>query len=121
MKKFTLFLIVFLCAFQVFNGKTQTIIYPDHLNKQGLQLINNNPSGVDLTYSIKEFSFEDVDINGEAMKNIILSDCFLPNDEGAPNLPGLGRYIALPQGATAQLEVNMLHSERFENVNIAPV
>ena len=59
-------------------------------------------------------------INGKTMKLVTLPDEFLPNDEGAPNLPGSGRYIALPHGAKAKLTIVSSRIEKFKNLNLAP-
>jgi PKD repeat protein len=45
---------------------------------------------------------------------------FLPNDAGAPNLPGQGQFIAVPNGATAKLNIINQRTETFQNVEIAP-
>ena len=45
---------------------------------------------------------------------------FLPNNEGAPDLAGMGKYIALPQGAEASFKVISSRIETISNVDIAP-
>ena len=60
------------------------------------------------------------DINGEPMKNLLLPGVFLPNDEGAPNLPGFSRMIAIPQGAEASFKIISSRVETINNVEIAP-
>ncbi len=62
----------------------------------------------------------DTEVKGEPMKTVLTKGQFLPNDAGAPNLPGQGRYIAIPQGATAHLKIVNMQTETYENVNIAP-
>ena len=54
------------------------------------------------------------------MKAVELPGHFLPNNEGAPDLPGSGRYIAVPQGAKAILKVIASRTEKYSNVNISP-
>ena len=49
-----------------------------------------------------------------------LPGTLLPNNEGAPNLPGNGRFIAIPQGAVAQFEIVATRIETFSNVEISP-
>jgi hypothetical protein len=39
------------------------------------------------------------------MTNVELPGFWLPNDEGYPNLPGGGRYIAIPQGSEPVLKI----------------
>ena len=54
------------------------------------------------------------------MTIIAMPGVMLPNDEGAPDLPGQGRYIAIPSGATARLNVIRMQTETFSDVSLAP-
>ena len=81
------------------NSFAQKVTYPDSWGKSGISLKNENSSGVIVNFSINEFTFTDRDVDGEVMKAVQLPGHFLPNNEGAPDLPGSGRYIAIPQGA----------------------
>lgn len=115
--KLTLFA---LFAFVVSGIYAQKFTYDDSWSKHGLSLNEAGSANVELTYSIKEFNLEDFDLKGEAMKNIKLPGNMLPNNEGAPNLPGNGRFIAIPEGAEATLEVLSARTEIIKNVEIAP-
>ncbi|MCB2221353.1 MAG: T9SS type A sorting domain-containing protein [Bacteroidetes bacterium] len=94
--------------------------YGDSWSKAGYSLNTQTRSNVVVNYSIASFSLEDILINGESMIDVQLPGEFLFNDEGAPNLPGSGRYIAVPQGATASVRIVNYRTETFKNVNIAP-
>ncbi|MCD4771990.1 MAG: T9SS type A sorting domain-containing protein [Bacteroidales bacterium] len=114
-----IFLFIFLFAFSI-TANSQKTTYDDSWGKAGFTLTSEKNTGVQINYSINEFSFNDIIIDKENMKNIILPGHFLPNDEGAPNLPGSGRYIAIPQGAIASVEIISSRTQIFKNVNIAP-
>jgi len=114
-----IFLFIFLFAFSI-TAIAQKINYSDSWEKQGYTVTSEKSTAVKVNYSINNFTISDQNINGKAMKLVTLPDEFLPNDEGAPNLPGSGRYIALPQGAKAKLTIVSSRIERFKNVNIAP-
>ena len=103
-----------------FSSIAQKINYSDSWGKQGYSVISEKTSAVKVNYSINNFSISDQNINGEAMQVVTLPDQFLPNDEGAPNLPGSGRYIAIPQGTDAKLTIVSSRVEKFKNVNLAP-
>jgi len=94
--------------------------YTDSWGKAGYSVTNQKSSDVEINYSINSFNFADIDINGEMMDLIQLPGDFLQNDEGAPNLPGMGRYIAIPQGSTPKLEIIASRTEVFENIDMAP-
>jgi Peptidase family C25/Propeptide_C25/Peptidase family C25, C terminal ig-like domain/Secretion system C-terminal sorting domain len=100
--------------------KSQTISYPDSWYDAGINLASATPNSVEINYSTKQFDISSVDINGTAMKNIELPGSFLPNDEGAPDLPGLSRYIAVPQGANVTFQVTASRTEHYYNVDVAP-
>ena len=99
---------------------SQKISYTDNWGQQGFTLEAEKSNSVIINYSVTNFYFEDVNIKGEQMKAMKVPGVFLPNDEGAPDLPGTGRYIAIPQGATASFNVIASKTETFKNVNIAP-
>ncbi|MBM3436628.1 MAG: hypothetical protein FJY07_10485, partial [Bacteroidetes bacterium] len=88
----------------LYKGSTaQTYSYTDSWGKAGYTLISQTSTKVVVNYSLEGFSLSDIDVKGESMKNIELPGHFLPNDEGAPNLPGSGRYLTIPQGSTASV------------------
>ena len=118
MKKTVVLIFVFLLMNLALFSKG--ITYDDAWSEAGFNLNRVSDSGVEITFSIEEFNLQDVRINGEDMQNIILPNIFLPNDEGMPNLPGSGRYIAIPQGAKAELHVIDYRIERYLDIDIAP-
>lgn len=98
----------------------QKITYNDPLHKAGFTLQEQTRGGVSVTYSIKSFTIAPAEINGKGMNNIELDGNWLPNDEGAPNLPGGGRYIAIPQGAVPVLTIVSQRTETYKNIEVAP-
>ncbi len=98
----------------------QKVSYSDSWSEHGFSMTRGSATGVELMYSVKEFTLTDIDIKGEAMKHLAMPGNFLPTDEGTPNLPGMGQYIAIPQGATPTFEITASRVESFKNVNISP-
>lgn len=96
----------------------QTIKYPDSWTKGGFNLVESKASVIQVDYSVAEFTFEDAVINNESVKNLLLPGVFLPGDEGAPNLPGESRFVAIPTGATPIVKIVSQRTEVFHNVNI---
>jgi len=118
MKRLLLSIIV---AFLVFaHSYAQTLIYSDSWDKEGFNLKSQSTQSITLNYSIKEFTLDDIAIRGESMKHISLARHFLPGDEGMPDLPGSGRYIAVPRGATPVLHILSARKEIYQGINIAP-
>ncbi len=106
--------------FGVASAQTQNFSYNDSWGKQGFTLSDSKSNGVEVVYSIQEFSLENLDVKGETMKNVVLPGTFLFNNEGQPNLPGSGRYIAIPQQAKATVRISQMRMEIIENVDIIP-
>lgn len=102
------------------NLQSQVFSYQDGWGGQGFTLEREGQSGLQIIYSISQFDMQDVEIEGETMKSIHLPGIFLPNDEGAPDLPGTSRFIAIPQGARVTFNVLEMRTETFRNIDIAP-
>ena len=96
------------------------ITFTNSWGKAGLSVVSQSNQTVELNFSIQSFGLNAVRMNGEDMVEVSLPEVFLPNDEGAPNLPGLSRFIAVPQGATASVKLIESRIETYHNVNVAP-
>jgi len=96
------------------------VSYQDSWGDTGFTLEMENPGGVHLNFSITQFEMEEIMIGESLMKSVHIPGVFLPNDEGAPNLPGTSRFIAIPEGADASFRVTASRTEILENVEIAP-
>ncbi len=114
---FTLLLALLLPAFTV---QAQDYTYDDAWNKSGYSIETQTRSNVQINYSIDKFSIADTRINNTAMQTIVLSGTMIPNDEGMPDLPGTSRYIAIPEGATARLNILEYRMETIQGVEVAP-
>ncbi|MBT3169773.1 MAG: hypothetical protein HN952_06115 [Candidatus Cloacimonetes bacterium] len=113
-----MFLITFL--FCGLNLNSQQISFSNNWGKNGFNLTQETPSNVEIIFSVEDIKLEEIVINGILTKNIQLNGTILPNDEGAPNLPGTSRYIAIPNGATASYELISSRTETIHNIEIAP-
>jgi hypothetical protein len=116
-RKSILSLLSFIVATSVY---AQTISYSDGWDAPGINLTAESVSAVEVTYSIGEFFMDEVSVKGTPMKSIHLPSSLIPNNEGAPDLAGSSRYIAIPQGAIARLNVLSFRTETFENIEVAP-
>jgi predicted outer membrane repeat protein len=86
----------------------------------GLLLRSQTRGGVELEYAMDRFGIEPIDIDGTAMQMVILPGAPLPNNAGAPNLPGIGRMVAIPQGAQAVLTVTAAETRTYSDIDVAP-
>ena len=85
-----------------------------------LTLASESPTGVMIRYAMESFAMDPLQVDGRTMQVIGLPGVMLPNDAGAPNLPGYGRFIALPEGATANLRITAARTQVYHGIEIAP-
>ncbi|MBD3335651.1 MAG: hypothetical protein GF355_09060, partial [Candidatus Eisenbacteria bacterium] len=86
----------------------------------GMVLSHQDASGVDLRLAVDRFGLEAVALEDETAQKVTLPGVFLPNDAGAPDLPGLSRMIALPEGATVTYEIVRAETQVYADLSIAP-
>ncbi len=98
----------------------QNYHYDDSWNKQGLEIEQADPESITVTYSVNAFSFEPVTIDKKTWKRVSLPGQYLPGQEGAPDIPGVGKLIAIPRGAEITLNIVDFRKEVFRGVDISP-
>ncbi len=116
-KLFVLIICMLISAYSF--GQKDIYSYSDALGNQGMTLKSSKAEGVNIGYSIQKFSLADRTIEKNVLKEIEISGNFLPNEEGAPNLPSYATYVAVPNGATAKLEIVNMRKEIIKNVDLA--
>ncbi|MCK4980112.1 MAG: hypothetical protein KAS62_06935, partial [Candidatus Delongbacteria bacterium] len=117
MKKI-IFLLIVLNIITFLNSTT--IKFTDNWNSEGLSLINESDTELLIEFSVHEISLEEIEVNGHKMIKPILAGSLLPNNEGKPDLPGYGRYFAIPTNAKVELEILSIRKEVIKNIDIAP-
>lgn len=85
-----------------------------------LRVIDQSFEHLKVEYRLPPFHLGQVTIEGEVFQEVMLSGHFLPNDEGAPNLPGNGRFIALPAGADARIELLETETDTLHGIRVPP-
>jgi hypothetical protein len=120
MKPFT---IVFAAVFAIVAASaafSEVVTYNDSWSEAGYNLISQSPSGVEVVFSIERMNIQDLMVDGQTMKVVGIPGVFLPNNAGAPNLPGNGRFLAVPKGASANVQILSSRVEVIEDIEIAP-
>ena len=110
MKKFLfLFSLILVCSLSI------------NLNAQEISYTNlRDGNGISLNMSVETYKINSLNYRGEEMHEIEISGIFIPNDEGMPNLPRISRFVAIPQGAKANISIVSMVTETVANVNVAP-
>ena len=96
------------------------LVFPLLCIGQTFTITSSNRNHISLHFDLGEFSIDTVWHEGELMHNITSKEIVVPNDYGFPALPTFNRYIALPQGAKAIVEVRTRCDERIDGINIVP-
>ncbi|MCK9302609.1 MAG: C25 family cysteine peptidase [Bacteroidales bacterium] len=108
MKKFLLSLISFFFLFNLLSFSQVTYKASRHSD------------GITVSYSLSDFSLQQLNYKGEALSEISMSEMTIPNEAGMPNLPCVSRFIAVPCGAEAVLNVTHCSKTIMNGVNVAP-
>lgn len=113
-------ILILMCLLPVL-GFAEAVTFDNNWAENPLfSVISENPAGVEIIFSTYMIMIEETEIDGIPMKTFGVPGVFLPNDEGAPNLAGAGRYIAIPQGAEAIFTILDSRIEIYHNVEVAP-
>ncbi|MCD4744861.1 MAG: T9SS type A sorting domain-containing protein [Bacteroidales bacterium] len=94
--------------------------FNDNWGKPGYTLKKINAKRLEINFSIHNFSLNNIIVKDKIMQKISLQGYFLPNDEGCPDLPGGGRYIAIPQGAVVSFQIISSRTEILTNIDLSP-
>ncbi|MFH1862091.1 MAG: C25 family cysteine peptidase [bacterium] len=112
--------VVLLLLIVITTAYGETIRFENNWGAIGFNLIEQNATSVEVIFSVTQMDLSQRQICGQLMDEVTLPGCFLPRDAGEPNLPGTGRYLALPQGAWAEFELLAYRTEIFHDVNVSP-
>ncbi|MGD8396320.1 MAG: C25 family cysteine peptidase, partial [Candidatus Eiseniibacteriota bacterium] len=97
-----------------------TIEFAGSTGQPGLAVVEQGVDGVTLHFEIGQVAMEPLEISGRLYQTVSMPQSFLPNDAGAPDLPGIGRFVAIPRGSAARVEILGARSETFQDVRVAP-
>jgi hypothetical protein len=114
------YMLLALVLFTFAGLQAQSYQYEGSWGSSGLSLVSESTTGVEANFSITQFELTRMDVDGEMMQMIMAPGNFLPNDAGAPNVPGYSRYVAVPQGAQARLRVTNFRIQSIQNVDLVP-
>ena len=117
MKRYFLLLNIIL-AFNILNAQETYRFRTDH--PQGFSIESSTATGLSLHYSLSEIDITNID-NGEAKgQEIVMKGSFGSFAEGLPNLPFENRYIAVPKGATVNIEVKEKGCQTLSDIEVLP-
>lgn len=104
---FTLTLVLTLATASLSTGQTFTVVSSDR-------------GQISLHFELGTFSIDTIQCEGETMHCITSHGIVVPNEHGLPSLPTFNRFVAIPQGSKATVEVMTTRDERLTGINIMP-
>ena len=96
------------------------MVFPMFAIGQTFSITASDRTHISLHFELSDFSIDTVRHQGELMHTIATKGIVMPNDYGMPDLPTFNRFIAIPQGAKAVVEVSTRRDEVLSGINIAP-
>lgn len=114
------FVIIAIFVVTVYAVQAISFDFTDSWGEHGISLEQSSRGGVSLNFSISELELVEDELDGESVHRLLMPGVFLPNDEGVPNLPVMSRYIALPQGAKAELKIISERTQTLQDINMEP-
>ena len=94
--------------------------YDDAWGDPELTLVRSRDTGLEVLFSLRDWTLGDIELSGRSQSTLLVPGLTLQNEAGAPNIPGLSRYIALPNGARAVMRVTSSRVEVLKDVDLAP-
>ncbi len=97
----------------------ETVQFEENWGDPGFTVVSQSPTGLEILYTVPSVTFDTIEVDGETMTTVGIPGVILPNNAGAPDLPGVGRFIAFPQHAAYKVEVLARKSVSYK-MKVAP-
>ena len=98
----------------------RTFTFDNSWGEPGFTVTSSGDDGLTLVFSLPSVTLTPMSVRGEAFSQVSIPGSFLPTNPGEPNLPGNGRFVALPQGAKVKLEILESRTRVLPGVNVLP-
>ncbi|MBU0756125.1 MAG: hypothetical protein KJ645_13360, partial [Planctomycetes bacterium] len=98
----------------------EQIVFNGNWGRPGIQVVSRSATELEIIYSVPFIEISELVIDRETLKKVSLPGALLGNNEGAPDLPGIGRFIAFPQGAKVAVETLNTRTHVLNEIDLAP-
>ena len=99
---------------------SRTFTFDNAWGEAGFSVAYSGDDGLELVYSLPSLTLSPMAVRGEAFTRVSIPGAMLPTNPGEPNLPGSGRYVALPNGARARVEILDQRTRTFPGIKVLP-
>ena len=112
---------ILLISAMALNAQTRDFTFNNSAEKEGLSVVQNTRSNLSMRHALKQMSILNITDNGYT-GDVIQggTDVVLPANPGDPNLPAFSRFVAVPNGATAHIEMGYRSMITVANVDLLP-
>ncbi len=112
---------VLLLSALAMNAQTRDLNFSNTAQREGLSVEQSTRSGLQMRHALKHVSILNITDNGYTGDVIEGgTGICLPANAGEPNLPAFSRFVAVPNGATAHVEMGYRSMTTIENVDLLP-
>ncbi len=117
----TLPIAILLLAAMALTAQTRDFTFSNNAQREGLSVEQNTRSGLSMRHSLKQLHILNITDNGYT-GDVIQggTGISLPANEGEPNLPSFSRFVAIPNGANAHIEMGYRSMTTIANVDLLP-
>ena len=123
MKSFrTLTVAILLLSAMALNAQTRDFSFNNSAPKEGLTVEQNTRSGLQMRHALKTVSVVNITDNGYT-GDILQggTSIVLPATAGEPDIPSFSRFVAIPNGATAHIEMGYRSVTTIANIDLLMV
>ena len=123
MKYKILTLLVFILHFSAITLHAQTFdfTFSNSANSEGFTIEQNTRSSLTMRHALKHLEILNITDNGYTGDVLQAgTGVTLPANPGDPNLPAFSRFVAVPNGATAHIEMNYRSMTTLQNIDLLP-
>ena len=117
----TLVSAILLFSAMALNAQTRDFNFNNSAQKEGLSVEQNTRSAITMRHALKHIEILNITDNGYT-GDVIQggSGISLPANAGEPDLPSFSRFVAVPNGATAHVEMGYRSMTTIQNVDLLP-
>ena len=111
-------LVFLLLSTGVLKAQIREYVFGTNVVQEGWSITKSDSSGFQFKYAFNSILIDSVNDNGYSGHQIKGSGITLPSRPGTPNLPVICRYIAIPNGATASVEIRKQKTQTLSNIDL---
>ena len=113
--------VILLFSAMALNAQTRNFDFNNSAPSEGLTVGQSTRSGLTMRHTLKHLEISNITDNGYT-GDVVQggTGIVLPANPGEPNIPAFSRFVAVPNGATAYIEMSHRSMTTIQNVDLLP-